>query len=338
MNRMAQRRDITDEKVSAELASMVETVPNLERLYLLTFADTSAVGPGVWTVWKGTLLAELYRRTLEYLVRQRPLIALTDIELSQRLRPMILEALGSRGTAADVDAFLDVMPARYLMITPPGQSAIHIGLLHTAHHTPVALHAEQHLSAGFSSVTICTAARRGVFSLIAGALSRNKLNILSAQIYTSSTGFALDTLQVETLERKPVIDPQVWRHVEADLCAALQDERHVAGILTQRLSPRQERQLQVFATPPYVVINNHGSDSHTIIEVQAQDRLGLLYRLTRLLYDHGLDIALAKISTEGNRAIDVFYVTDAVGQKLATDTQIAAIRQALLETLGATAA
>jgi [protein-PII] uridylyltransferase len=199
------------------------------------------------------------------------------------------------------------------------------------------LHAEQHLSAGFSSITVCTAARRGVFSLIAGALSRNKLNILSAQIYTSSTGFALDTLQVETLERKPVTDPQVWRHVEADLCAALQDERHVAGILTQRLSPRQERQLQVFATPPSVVINNHGSDSHTIIEVQAQDRLGLLYRLTRLFYEYGLDIALAKISTEGNRAIDVFYVTDAVGHKLATETQIAAIRQALLETLSATA-
>lgn len=338
MNRLAQYRDITDEKVLAELASMVETVPNLEQLYVLTFADTSAVGPGVWTMWKGTLLAELYRRTLEYLVRQRPLIALTDTELSQRLRPMILEALGTSGSAADVDAFLDVMPARYLMTTSPGHIAVHIGLLYAAHQMPVALHAEQHLSAGFSSITICTAARRGVFSLIAGALSRNKLNILSAQIYTSSTGFALDTLQVETLERKPVTDPQVWRQVEADLCAALQDERHVAGLLTQRLSPRQERQLQVFAKPPSVVINNSGSDSHTIIEVQAQDRLGLLYRLTRLLYEYGLDIALAKISTEGNRAIDVFYVTDAVGHKLAIDTQIEAIHQALLETLSATTA
>ena len=133
MNRLAQCRDITDEKVLAELASMVETVPNLEQLYVLTFADTSAVGPGVWTMWKGTLLAELYRRTLEYLVRQRPLIALTDAELSQRLRPMILEALGTRGSAADVDAFLDVMPARYLMTTPPSHIAVHIGLLHAAH-------------------------------------------------------------------------------------------------------------------------------------------------------------------------------------------------------------
>ena len=68
MNQLAQRRDITDIKVIAEFAGVVETVANLEQLYLLTFADTSAVGPDVWTVWKGTLLAELYRRTLAYLV------------------------------------------------------------------------------------------------------------------------------------------------------------------------------------------------------------------------------------------------------------------------------
>jgi [protein-PII] uridylyltransferase len=88
MNHLAQRRDITDPKVIAEFASTVETVPYLEQLYLLTFADTSGVGPEVWTVWKGTLLADLYRRTLDYLVHRRNIIP-SDEEWRQRLRPAI---------------------------------------------------------------------------------------------------------------------------------------------------------------------------------------------------------------------------------------------------------
>ena len=95
MNRIAQRRDITDDKVIAEFASMVETVSGLEQLYLLTFADTSAVGPDVWNTWKGTLLADLYRRTLDYLLRQSPLTPASTEELRQRLCPAILEAARS---------------------------------------------------------------------------------------------------------------------------------------------------------------------------------------------------------------------------------------------------
>jgi [protein-PII] uridylyltransferase len=84
---------------------------------------------------------------------------------------------------------------------------------------------------------------------------------------------------------------------------------------------------------PQVLIENTSSDSHTIIEVQAQDHLGLLYKLTRVLYESGLDVALAKISTEANRAIDVFYVTDTAGRKLIDASATGMVRQALLNAL-----
>jgi [protein-PII] uridylyltransferase len=333
MNRIAQRRDITDEKVIAEFASMVETVSGLEQLYLLTFADTSAVGPDVWNMWKGTLLAELYRRTLDYLLRQSPLLPASAAELRQRLCPAILEALGPPYSAQDIDDFLDTMPTRYLGATPPDQVARHVMLTQPTLRAPVVLHYEQNFSGGFTNVTICVAGRRGVFSMIAGALSRNKLNILGAQIYTSSHGVAVDTLQVDTLERTPVTDQQVWQHVEADLHMALGGALHFETIVTQRRHLAQDRKLQAFARPPQVLIENTSSDSHTIIEVQAQDHLGLLYKLTRVLYESGLDVALAKISTEANRAIDVFYVTDAAGRKLSDANEIGTIRQTLLEAL-----
>jgi [protein-PII] uridylyltransferase len=333
MNRIAQRRDITDDKVIAEFASMVETVSGLEQLYLLTFADTSAVGPDVWNTWKGTLLADLYRRTLDYLLRQSPLTPASTEELRQRLRPAILEALDPQYDLADVDRFLATMPARYLGATPPDQIARHVMLTQPTLRGPVVLHYEQNFSGGFTNVTICVAERRGVFSMIAGALSRNRLNILGAQIYTSSQGIAVDTLQVETLERTPVTDQQVWQHVEADLQAALRGTLHFETVVTPRRLSAHDRKLQAFAKPPQVLIENTSSDSHTIIEVQAQDHLGLLYKLTRVLYECGLDVALAKISTEANRAIDVFYVTDTAGRKLIDDGETGRIRQALLDAL-----
>ncbi len=330
MNHLAQRRDITDPKVIEEFAGTVQTVPYLEQLYLLTFADTSAVGPEVWTVWKGTLLADLFRRTFDYLVYQTDVAPSKD-ELNARLHSAILEALDPEFDAGLVDRFLDSMSARYLMVTPPEHIAKHIVMTQPALSTPVVLHTEQSTAVGHTNVTICVEGRRGVFSMIAGALSRNRLNILGAQIYTSTDGIAVDTLQVETMDNTPVTDNKIWQQVQADLQAALADEYHFDEILTQRRNPVHERKFQSFAQPTNVIIDNSISDSYTVIEVQTQDHLGLLYKFTRLLYEQGLDIALAKISTEANRAIDVFYVTDENGHKILDATSRERIQQALLD-------
>jgi [protein-PII] uridylyltransferase len=332
MNHLAQRRDITDPKVIAEFARIVETVPYLEQLYLLTYADTSAVGPEVWTVWKGTLLADLYRHTLDYLVHKQNTLP-SEEELRQRLRPAILDALCADSDVANVDHFLNTMPAKYLVATPPEEIAKHIRLTQPTLTSPLILSTAHNLSVGFTNVTVCVEGRRGVFAMIAGALSRNKLNILGAQIYTSKEGLAVDTLQVETTERTPVTDERVWARITADLQAALAGEHLFDEVLAQRRSSVYDRKFQAFAQPPQVMIHNAISDSHTVIEVQTQDRLGLLYKLTRLLFDQGLDIALAKISTEANRAIDVFYVTDVQGEKIADERVIDRIQQALLEAL-----
>ena len=332
MNHLAQRRDITDPKVIAEFARIVETVPYLEQLYLLTYADTSAVGPEVWTVWKGALLADLYRRTLDYLVHKQNTLP-SEAELRQRLRPAILEALHADTDMVNVDRFLQAMPAKYLVATPPEEIAKHIRLTQPTLPSPLVLDTAHNLSVGFTNVTVCVEGRRGVFAMIAGALSQNKLNILGAQIYTSKEGLAVDTLQVETTESTPVTDERVWTHVATDLQAALAGERLFDEVLSQRRYSVYDRKFQAFAQPPQVMIHNAISDSHTVIEVQTQDRLGLLYKLTRLLFEQGLDIALAKISTEANRAIDVFYVTDAQGEKIADERVIDRIQQALLEAL-----
>ena len=333
MNHIAQRRDITDEKVIAEFAGIIETLAGLTNLYLVTYADTSAVGPGVWNTWKGTLLADLHRRTRAYVLRQSPITPASTVELHQRLRPAIVAALDGRYGETAIDHFLEAMPSRYLLATPPAQMARHLMMTYPTLQAPVMLHPEHDVAGGFTAVTICVAERRGVFSMIAGALSRHKLNILGAQIYTSRHGVAVDTLQVETIEHTPATDARLWQQIEAALLAALQGEDTFALPTTaRRLSP-QERAQQAFAKAPQVLIDNSSSDSHTLIEIQAQDQLGLLYKLTRVLYEHGLDVALAKISTEANRAIDVFYVTDTAGGQITGERETEQIRQALCDAL-----
>jgi [protein-PII] uridylyltransferase len=225
------------------------------------------------------------------------------------------------------------MPARYLRTTPSEQIARHIRLTQAQVATPVVLYTEQDQSSGLTHVTICLEGRRGIFSIIAGTLSRHNLNILGAQIYTSKTGLAIDTLQVEALDPRPIAVPALWQQIEAELRAALRGERAVEDVRTTHRYPGKRREFQTFMQPPQVTLDNASSDTHTIIEVQAQDSLGLLYVLTRSLYEQGLNIALAKISTEANRAIDVFYVTDTEGRKLLDDRISQGIKENVLAAL-----
>ncbi len=333
MNHLAQRRDIADIKVIGDFADVVGNVTHLEQLYLLTFADTSGVGPGVWTAWKGALLSELYHGTRAYLVRRADDIAPSDYELRERLKPQILAAMDGHDAAAYADAFLDGLPARYLRLTSPEQIAKHIRLTQPRLPEPILLYTEADPGTEATLVTICGEERRGLFSMITGTLSRHNLNILGAQIYTSKTGIAIDTLQVETLDHHAVTDQRMWDKLESELRAAVAGELSLDAVSNAPHHLAHTRQFRTFVEPPHVTFDNASSDSHTVIEVKGQDSLGLLYNLTRVMYEHGLDIALAKISTEANRAIDVFYVTDREGRKLLDEERQATVKATFLAAL-----
>jgi [protein-PII] uridylyltransferase len=241
--------------------------------------------------------------------------------------------MDGHAAATYVDSFLDSLPARYLRLTSPGQIAKHI--MQTQPHlpTPIVLYTEADPEKKATLVTICGEERRGLFSLIAGTLSRHNLNILGAHIYTSKLGIAIDTLQVETLDHHAVTDERMWDTLASELRAAVAGELSLDAVSNAPHHLAHTRQFRTFVEPPHVTLDNTSSDSHTVIEVKAQDSLGLLYNLTRVMYEYGLDIALAKISTEANRAIDVFYVTDDEGRKLLDDQRQAAVKTAFLAAL-----
>jgi [protein-PII] uridylyltransferase len=325
MNHLAQRRDITDPKIVADFAETVRNVENLKLLCILTYADTRAVGPDIWTVWKGALLWELYMRTYKHFTQEDEVV-ITGEALIEQVKGEVMSGLSGRIPDATVDEFFTAMPYKYVVSTPAETIAHHIQLVEVLKSSTLATKHTHHLDMGFSELMICTPSKAGNFSKIAGTLAANQLNILGAQIYTRNDGLAIDSLQIESLEKKPILDERLWQRLNEELFAVLVEGREVTYRPGRTIFARKERAIPVTTV---IEVNNRISDMYTVLDVTTHDRLGLLYLITTTLFELGINIHLAKVSTEATRAIDVFYVTDLMGEKIVDERAIEDIRSRL---------
>jgi len=330
MSHIAQRRDIDDPKTIETFAETVGDPQRLRMLYLLTWADMRAVGPGVLTGWQARILHELYARTLTRLTGGR-------VEKPNRtqLATRLWETLGGDVSKTEVRAHLAMMQDRYLTTTSVQRMAAHLRLTARLPTVPVATELFHHPDLGSSDLVVVTHDVPGLFSLIAGTLAAHGVNIISAQIATRADGIAIDTFQVNDPTGEAVTAAAQWSRTLAALTAVLTEEQSVDVLLERRRAGGR-------ATPageakPKISVDNRLSDAYTVIEVKCPDRLGLLYLITRTLSALDLDIASARIATEIDQALDTFYVLDRKGRRLEEPDAIeharAALEQALVQPL-----
>lgn len=322
MSHVAQRRDIDDPKTIESFAAAVQNPQRLRMLYLLTFADMRAVGPGVLTQWRATILWELYQRTLAHLtggVPERP--------SREAVAERVLEELAGEQSRAEVGRHLAAMSDRYCWTTGAQRIASHLRLVEQLEEEEEATDIFHHPELGFSDLVVVTRDRPGLFSLIAGTLAANGINILSAQIHTRSDGIAIDTFQVNDPSGEAVMTEARWVRILGDLRRVIRGELAVEALLAER-RPRRRREEAVLGAVK-VALDNHLSDTHTVVEIKSPDRVGLLYLITRTLSGEGLDISSARIATEIDHAFDVFYLTDRHGQKVEDHATLTRIREAL---------
>ncbi len=333
MNQIALRRDMHDEKTIAEFCKRIGSIENLKMLYLLTYADLSGVGTDIWTNWKASLLWELYLRAYEYFSKSEE-ERVSDRSLIDKKKKEILALIDNESDRSAADKYFSSMPEKYILSTSPERILRHIRLAGELDGKKLVIKYFQNTEVGYTELMVCTVGKAGVFSKIAGTLTSKNINILGAQIYTRLDGIAIDTLQVSTVDGRLVLDEGMLQRFEQDLLNVLDGEKTVEELLSgrQRLNIPQER--RGFRVPTKVEIDNTLSDTHTIIEVMTVDRLGVLYDITRTLFDLRLDIYIAKISTEGKTVIDVFYVTDINGGKVLDKDNLEAIKNSLLKALG----
>lgn len=329
MAHIAERRDLDDERVIVEFAKVVKDLSRLKMVYLHTYLDVKAVSPEAWTEWKATLLWELYIKTHTVLTRGIP-EEKEDLLEAEKIRAQILKNLGKEMDEAFIRDHLDQMPPRYILTTPGTKIASHLRLVQRLHRNPLATECQHFPQIGCSEFTVCTHSQPGQFASIVGVLSAHSMNILSAQIYTRSDGVVIDTFQVNNLQGMAVSNDSLWQRVESQLIAVKEGRLQVEDLISANRKRYGDRfGKKVLHLPPHVEFDNYISDSYTVIDVRAGDRLGLLYLISREISSLALDIAFAKITTEVDQAMDVFYVTESDGGKILDEGRLAKIKSTL---------
>lgn len=330
---ISQRRDLHDDNLIIQFGQSMEMSENLNMLYLLTFADIKAVGPDVWTEWKGFLLQELYEKTYIFLEKGDFRSEKSSEKIRNRKRKVVA-LLEDEFSASQVKEGLRQLSTRYLMAHRSAQIAEHMRVVLNRGSAPVSIEVHFKPDASFTEVIIVTLDMPGLFTKITGVMAANGINILGAQIYTQKNGIALDILHVGSADGMIYDDPAKWKKVEEDLLWYLEERGHLEdAVEKRRASMRLMEKKSVPSSPPRVDIDNDISDEHTVIDITTRDEVGLLYTISRALNELGLYVSVAKITTKGRQAGDTFYVKDIFGSKICQQEKLNDIRKLMLEHL-----
>ncbi len=327
MSNLSQRRELSDRKVIAHFAGTVRDSENLRMLYLLTYADISATNPTAWTQWKSVLLDDLYVKTLEFLEKSAHAVEQEQTRLEAAAARIRNEAQ-KLFSITDIDEFIAAMPDQYLLNTSARKAVAHMGMMKRLQDEHLVIRHRQYPEKGYTELIVCAYDAYGMFYRTAGTIAAKNLNILRAQVYTSRNGVMIDTFQITDSEGNIYPYDDAWE----TLCRELQT------VLMGKSKPPEPGLYTAMRRLPAAIqssveFDNTSSDSFTIVDITARDMVGFLFRVTRTLYDLNLDIASAKIVTEGGCVKDSFYVTDLLRKKITDSERLEKIKTALLSVI-----
>jgi [protein-PII] uridylyltransferase len=337
MSGLAERRDVNDPRLILNLAQLVENRRRLRNLYLLTVADIRSVSAEAWTEWKGGLLEALYRNTADWLETEisdeaAPRYFLErSIERAADVERETLRLLAGQGIPEDrARTFLDTLPKRYLLLHQAHDIAVHVraalDYMERGERVGVELHHGEGEEGATCELVLFTADRLGLVSIVSGLLTAAGRNILSAYVYTTRGGLAMEIYRITGIGGGRLEEERERARIEARILEVLEGRRSADPFTAARASSSP---LPARVQPSVVRISNEDSDLYSIIDVEAHDRPGLLYSITHTLAEVGLNVVMSRVSTRASRVKDAFYVTEGGHRILDPDRQ-EEIRHALL--------
>ncbi|RUT30191.1 [protein-PII] uridylyltransferase [Arsenicitalea aurantiaca] len=327
MSEVAQARDIQDPETARAFADIVQSPQRLALLMILTACDIRAVGPGVWTGWKGSLLRALYFAT-------EPLLSGGHSQVTQRDRieaaKSVLKGALGKWEPEEIEAYLGRHYDHYWLRAEPELQIEHARMIRQADRAEEAFAGTIRIQAfeGITEVSFYTPDHPRLLSLIAGACTMCEASIIGAQIFGTRDGRAVDTFRLRRAFTSDEDEKVRATRIIDTVKQLLQGRRQI--LIDLGKESRHNRRLKPFSLPADVLVSNALSEKFTVIEVSGLDRTGLLHQLTREIADLNLTIGSAHIGTYGEKAVDVFYVTDLTGQKIVSKTRQKKIRDALL--------
>ena len=338
LSNIAQQRNLDDPATVKELADIVKHQKNLNALMLLTLADGQGTSAEAWSDWKESLVWQLFHETSRYLADQKSYYEQAKIE-RESLQVSVAENL-SADYADEIEAHFESMPDNYFRACDVPEIVEHLKLVRSF-FANVSGREEQSLEPkirwkafpeqGHSVVSFCTWEREQLLAKIAGSFSVVPINILSADIFPRGDSVVLGVFRVCSPKGQAVTDQRDCELVEQTLQSALERENFDFLPLIERATRQSRRRdVQEIEFPTCIAIDNKAHPTYTLIDIQAPDRLGLLYDILSCLDREGVSIALSRINTQDGAAIDTLYVVDRSTHAKITDShRIAALQKHL---------
>jgi [protein-PII] uridylyltransferase len=323
---ISQRRDLDDSEEIHHFAAQVRNVETLKLLTLLTFVDSLATSDKLWNGFKEALLWSLHRRASQLLSGSTE-FKRAEAKEREELMNTVREELSGECTPEEVAAHFHALPDRYFHAHTARDIVEDMELAHRflerqmeegAEGLAPAIRWRHQRDRGCTEVRVCTWDRAGLFGGIAGALSAVGLNILTAQIFTRSDGIVLDVFSVTDGKSGSLAEAEQMEKFDRLLTRFLKGEEvDLGGLIAKQ---KQARTLYEAYTGERIAtqltLNNEASTNRSLIEVESEDRIGLLHTLSQQFAELGINISAARICTEKGGAIDTFYVTGPDGNKI----------------------
>jgi [protein-PII] uridylyltransferase len=328
MSTTLQRRDIFDPETVREFAAKIETSERLKMLSLLTYADLKSVNPEALTPWKAELLWRLHAATENYLARSLDQERVKPLAAAASPAEKILPLLAPAATRAEVDRFLEGFPRRYLATHSPEEIALHYRWAGRLGEEPAQVNLRT--LGSLHELIVITLDRPFVFASITGSLAAWGMSIVKADAFANAAGVVLDTFRFVDLYRTLELNPSEADRLKANLVDVLQGRMELSKLLSGRLRSGTAPKPKV-TIPTQLRFDDTSSSHSTLLELITHDRPGLLYQVSSVLAQLGCNIEIALIDTEGQKVIDVFYLTSQ-GRKLRPELQ-RAIEKGLLPKL-----
>jgi [protein-PII] uridylyltransferase len=329
MSLTAQKKDIADAQVVSDFASAVGSRMRLDYLYLLTCADIRGTNPALWNTWRATLLHDLYqlaRRTLE----RGPRNPLVEEERIAEVQQQALRRMaGQRLPEAAATTLWARIDDEYLLRHSDEELAWHAAEIHSVREAQLPLVLVRSLSDRGVTVFVYTRDRDHLFGLSTGVLSRLGLNILDARLHTTRDGFVLDSYVVMEGDNSPITQPHRFEEIQQALRKVLSDPE-ISVIDVNRRMPQR---LRHFSTPTLVHFSQDEAHSRTILELVTADQPGLLSLIGRIFQKRGILLNAAKVGTIGERAEDVFYITDRLHRPITDEHLLEDLSEVITRTL-----
>lgn len=342
MAHIAFRRDITDPATLLQFAHSVGSPDLLQMLYVLTAADVTAVGPGAWTDWKAELLNDLFNEAMVVLSGKH-----YGVHEQERLRSVAqqvvsaLSAESSNGAAEalreGVERRLATFPSYYLTSTPSAKIAGDLRTIDRLDREEVRVSATfepETSTIEYRIITSNPSVTQGCFHKLAGALTARRLEILAADIATTTDGIIVDAFRVHDRDYAQEPPPERIESIADSLREVLFGRVSVEALFQRNRRFGMDPDKKPFSDLPLrVLVDAQSSENRNIIDVFAHDRPGLLYTISRAIFELGLSVDLAKIATHFDQVVDVFYVTENDGTKVASPERVQQVRDTLCRTL-----